>query len=130
MKRKATKRGHGIIEWDKGRQGKTVSVYDNFSKNENKVGTCKFKESIEIFEKMHVEKEGTFFKIAEKEEKWVEAKYVTIDHRRDKVAKAQDAMKQQGLDEECITSMATVESTAEAPLPTDTKYWYNLNEAK
>lgn len=141
LKRKATKRGHGMIEWDKGRQGKSVSVYDNFSKNANKVGTCKFKESIEIFEKMHVEKEGTFFKIAEKEEKWVEAKYVTIDHRWDKVAKEQDAMKQQKLDEDAMA--AKRESEREARLEqarkewkecidkeSGKKYWYNMNTSE
>ena len=71
--------------------------------------------------KMHVEKESTFFKIAEKEEKWVEAKYVTIDHRWDKVAKEQDAMKQQKLDEDAMA--AKRESEREARLEQARKEW-------
>ena len=138
LKSKAAKRSHGIVEWEKGRKGKTINVYPAPDKSTKPVGKEKFKAQIEIFEKQHEAKGGSWYKINEKgDERWVEAKYVTIDKFWEKKSKEQadmDKERQQLKDnkEKAASDKAARIKEAKKQWMESTdkksgqKYWYNV----
>ena len=141
MKQKATKRQHGIIEWEKGKKGKTISAYDNCSATANKVKKLKFGDSIEIFEKQHEQKGGSWYKIEEKAEVWVEAKYVTVDRRwekiekeqkklKDDLAKDQDRKAKLAAEKKARQEQAAKEWMESTDKETGRKYWYNVTTSE
>ncbi len=141
MKQQATKRQHGIVEWDKGKKGKTIHAYDGCSKDANKLKKIKFGDSIEIFEKQHEQKGGSWYKIEEKAEVWVEAKYVTMDRRWEKIenekkrmktklAEDQERKEKAAADKKARQEAAAKEWMESTDKESGKKYWYNMTTSE
>ena len=142
LKKKAAKRSHGVIEWEKGRHGKSINVYPAPDKTTKPVGKQKFKAQIEIFEKQHENKGGSWYRINEKgDEQWVEAKYVTIDKFWEKKAaeqekmdldrqKDKDAKEKRAKEKADRIEKARKEWMEATDKQSGQKYWYNVETSE
>ena len=142
LKKKAAKRSHGVVEWEKGRHGKSINVYPAPDKTTKPVGKQKFKAQIEIFEKQHENKGGSWYRINEKgDERWVEAKYVTIDKFWEKKAaeqakmdvnrqKDKNAKEQRAKEKADRIEKARKEWMEATDKKSGQKYWYNVETSE
>ena len=134
--------GCGVIEWEKGGHGKSINVYPAPDKTTKPVGKQKFKAQIEIFEKQHENKGGSWYRINEKgDEQWVEAKYVTIDKFWEKKAaeqekmdldrqKDKDAKEKRAKEKADRIEKARKEWMEATDKQSGQKYWYNVETSE